>query len=595
MSSSDPDPRQRGSKLFHLWQYLRGVWPGFFVGALFLLSTNLLALRIPREIGAAVEHLQLSGDGTIPLEAETLQTGAITIALLALGAAISRILSRIFTFNAARKIEHALRGDLYHHLTTLPEAYFQKQATGDLVSRTINDVSHVRVLYGVGILHVVNTTVAYVIVLGLMTNISLKLTLYSLAPYPIILLSMRALTRAIYTRTQDVQTQLSAISARAQENLSGAAVVKAFNIQSEEEAAFQKLSEDYETKNLALARVRGAMIPYMGAVSSIGTLIVLWLGGAEVMNGEITLGKYVEFSSYIVTLSWPTIAMGWVLSIWNRGMAAFDRLREILTETSTIADPHNPAPLSQTETRALRFENVSLTYEDGTPCLHQINLEIKPGTRVAIVGRTGSGKTSLVHLIARLRDPSSGRIFLGEDPLKNLKLTDLRSYIGYVPQDPFLFSMTVEENLRFGAPEATQEELDKALVASHLKDDLSTFPNGLETVVGERGITLSGGQKQRATIARALLLDPRLLILDDALASVDTQTERAILSRLDAIMKSRTSIFVTHRFNALDLFDEVIVLDQGRIVERGHHRDLLQADGLYADLHRKQTSREEDA
>lgn len=573
-----------------LLAYFGSSWPSFAAGGVALLVTNLLALSIPRQIGGAVQHLKDATD-TTAIDISVVEGFAWMIAALALGAAVARVVSRIFIFNAGRQIEYKLRNALFAHLTTLDRAFFERSATGDLTSRVVNDVTYVRLLFGFGVLHVVNTAIAYVVVLTLMMSVSPKLTLYSLAPYPIIFFTVRLFTKAVYTRTQAAQAQLSAISARAQENLSGAMVVRAFAIQDRENQAFRALSDEYVERNLALARVRGALMPYMGVIGGLGMLIVIWLGGLETIRGDITLGDYIEFSAYVVTLAWPTMAMGWVLSMWHRGTAAFDRLGVILDAKPSVAPPAGRGaqlPPPGATSGAIEFENVSLDYEDGTPALVDVSLSIPAGKTVAIVGRTGAGKTSLVHLVARLRDPSTGRVTMDGVDLRDLDPVDVRAEIGYVPQDPFLFSMTVEDNIRLGERQASHLSVEDAIRIAGLEDDVEILTDGLETLVGERGVTLSGGQKQRVTIARAVLRAPRVLVLDDALASVDTQTERRILDELAEVMKGRTSLIVTHRFSALELVDDIIVLDEGRVAERGTHASLLEQGGIYAGLHHRQ-------
>ena len=582
-------PVSRNRQLF---SYFMSSWPSFVAGGVALIVTNLLALRIPAQIGGAVQHLKVASDAAA-IDVSVVEGFAWTIAALALGAAVARVVSRVFIFNAGRQIEYKLRGELFAHLTTLGRGFFERSATGDLTSRVVNDVTYVRLLFGFGVLHVVNTAIAYVVVLTLMVGVSPKLTLYSLAPYPVIFFTVRLFTKAVYARTQAVQAQLSAISARAQENLSGAMVVRAFAIQDRENDTFRGLSDEYVERNLALARVRGALMPYMGVIGGLGVLIVLWLGGIETIDGGITLGQYIEFSAYVVTLAWPTMAMGWVLTMWHRGTAAFDRLGHILdAEASVVAPPGGGVPMPAGGGE-IRFEDVGLRYEDGTEALRGVSVTIAAGSKVAIVGRTGGGKTSLVHLVARMRDPTSGRVLIDGVDLREMDPVVVRAEIGYVPQDPFLFSMTVEDNIRIGDRPSSRLTVDDAVRIAGLSDDIEVLPNGLQTLVGERGVTLSGGQKQRVTIARAVLRSPRILVLDDALASVDTRTERRILDELAVVMAGRTSILVIHRFSALELVDEILVVDDRRIAERGTHDELLSRGGIYAGLHRRQQMEQE--
>ncbi len=563
------------------------------VGSVLLVATNILALSIPRKTGEAIDLLRNADllDTTEPV----LRIVAV-IAALAVGAGTTRILSRIAVFNVGRHIEYDIRNQLFKHLCRLEPAWFQRQATGDLVSRIINDVNNVRLLYGLGTLHIVNTTVAYTFVLSRMLSVSPRLTLLSLAPYPLVLIVMRFFTRAIYLRTQDAQAQLSQLSALSQENLSGAAVVRAFGIQPQARSRFRTASDEYVHQNMRLAIVRGGLFPFMGSISGLGALIVLWFGGRAVISGEISLGHFAEFSSYIAVLAWPTIAMGWVLSVWQRGAASFDRLMIVLGTDPAIENAADGGlnPRAGEVSPTITFDSVSLTYDDGTEALHDIDLEIEGGRSVAVVGRTGAGKSTLIQLIARLRDPTTGELRIDDVPLRDVALDSVRASIAVVPQDPFLFSRSVRDNITFGvlddhdAAGSSSLRIDDAIRIAGLTEALEALPDGLDTVVGERGITLSGGQKQRVTIARAVLLDARILILDDALSSVDTGTERRILSELQGLMKGRTTILVTHRFNALDLFDEVIVMDEGRVVERGSHRSLIEAGGAYAEMVERQ-------
>jgi ATP-binding cassette subfamily B protein len=606
--------------------FLRYKW-WFLLGAGFLVLTNLQKFTIPVYIGHAVELLERAATGEAALAQlkSNLVWAAIAIVLLAVGGAMARILSRITIFNPGRYIEFDIRNELYDTLAELTPAFYDPAPTGDLTSRVSNDVKSVRVFYALTYLHVINTAVAYAIGIWRMAQVDLELTLICLAPYPFLLGGILWLGQALFYQTKVVQSQLSDLSAKIQENLAGVSMVKAYDIQDREIDLFSDLNEEFFDEKMHYAVLQGGLQALVGIVAAVGTFILLVVGSSRVVAGDLSLGAFVEFNGYVVALAFPTISMGWIFSIWHRGRAAFDRIVEILAREPEIESPAPEdqlelPPLETSEARGrVEMRNVSFGYED-EQVLEEIDLEIPAGSTVAFVGKTGAGKSTLVELLTRLYDPDEGEVRIDGVPLDRVSLRQLRSELGFVPQEPLLFSMTVRENIRFGLdaleydetierpppttpliePEAgdseslsQEERIEQAVDVAGLRPDIDAFNEGLETVVGERGVTLSGGQKQRVTLARALLVDPRILILDDALSSVDTQTEQVILDHLDYIMRDRTSIILTHRFNALDRVDRIYVLDEGRIVQSGTHAELMEEGGLYREMYRRQELEED--
>ncbi len=596
--------------------YFVRYWPSFIFGAVFLLATNYLGLLIPGHIGDAISTMQAQG---ISAESvlEACKEHALAIILFSIGAGIARVVSRVQIFNAGRLIEFDVRNELYERLTRLSPSWFGTMATGDLTSRVSNDVNFIRLLYAISFLHIVNTITAYFIALSKMLPLDWELTLICLGPFPVILFATRFIIRALFNQTKIVQAELSNLSSQVQQNLSGVAIVRAYAMEKREKAEFATINDAFVEANIKLISIRGAMQATMTLLAGIGTLAVLYVGAHRVVDNSLTLGQFVEFNGYVVALAFPTIGLGWVFSVWNRGVAAFDRVLDILDAPVDIVDPSDELRLPNHDgpKGSIEFSHVSFGYSEDQPILHDISLSIPAGSTVAIVGRTGSGKTTLARLISRLWDPSQGTIKIDGENLTALSLREARSEIGVVPQDPFLFSMSIENNVRFGldslendptlhrdAPQLSlgsrdqltrREQVLQALKIAGLDEDLKTLAKGIDTMVGERGVTLSGGQKQRVTIARALIMDPRILILDDALASVDTRTENVILDHLDRIMENRTCIIITHRFNALARVDRIFVIDEGRIVETGTHNDLLNSGGIYSELCERQKLKEE--
>jgi ATP-binding cassette subfamily B protein len=568
-----------------LSSYVRGQLRELALGGLFLLATNALGLAIPWLIKQAVDRMA-SGAGSATVG---------EIVLLIVGVAVLqtaiRIGSRISIFFAARQIEFRLRNDFYAQLCRLPASYYRGQRTGDLVSRATNDLTNVRALLGPGILNVINSGAVYLAAPVLLVLLSPQLTLLALLPYPVMLLVARHHMRGIYQKSRESQEELSRLSSRVQENLTGIAVVKAYAREDGEVAEFAALSRAYQDQSLALARYRSRMMPLLGAMAGLATVIVLVAGGELVRSGEITLGEFVAFTGYLGYLVWPTLALGWILSLWQRGMASWDRLRAVLAEAPALRDPPDPLPLPAwregIEIRGLRIAHGAEVVLD-LPALR-----LAAGSTVAVVGPTGSGKTTLAEVLARVTEIPAGTVFVDGVDLTRVSLGDYRRQVGYVPQETFLFSASVAQNIAIGRPGSSAEEIRRVAEVARLDGDVGSFPKGYDTLVGERGIAVSGGQRQRVAIARALLVDPRLLVLDDCLSAVDLKTEREILAGLRRELAGRTALVISHRLAAARLASEILVLDRGRLVERGSHEALLSRQGLYASLWKRQMMLEE--
>jgi ATP-binding cassette subfamily B protein len=572
-----------------LLRYVGRYWRRYLVGGFCLLGTATLVMWIPWWIREAVRIIEHGGS----LREVTGYAGIIALAAVAQG--VVRTYSRALIFNAGRNVEYDLRNDLFAHLQKLSVSFYHTQRTGDLMSRVINDISAVRVMLGPGILNFVNAPLYYVYAMALMLSMDVRMTLAAVAPFAVLLFMARKFRGEIMRSSLDVQRQMSVLSSHVQENLSGMHVVKAYAQEDAQIGRFAALNEDFQAKSLVLARMRGIVNPVMQGVSALTVLIVIWYGGIRVMRGDLLVADIVAFIAYLNVLAWPTAAFGWMLSLVERGRAAMKRLDEILEARPEITGP--PAPLRfQGLKSGVEFRNVSFAYghsNNGHAALDDVSFTLPVGKTVGLVGRIGSGKSTLAQLLPRLFDVSSGAILIDGQDIRRLSLHELRRMVGCVPQDPFLFSTSLRRNLAFGRDEVSDAEVERAVGIAKLDRDLETFPQGIETIVGERGVTLSGGQKQRATLARALVMDPPVLILDDCLSSVDAQTEAEILQGLKAILREKTCLIISHRISAVKEADEILVLDAGRVIERGSHEQLIRREGVYADLYRQQRLSEE--
>jgi ATP-binding cassette subfamily B protein len=563
-------------------RYLRLYHRQFMLGLAALVATNGLTLAIPWMLKGAVEALERAA----PLR--QIARYAVLICLTALVLSVVRTWSRWLILGASRHVVCDLRDSLFAHLQTLPASFYGRHRTGDLMSRAVNDLRLVRSMFGPGVLNAVNVALLYGVGLALMLLLDPLMTGAAVLPYPLLLLGVFRVSRTIHERSNLAQDRLAAISARAQENLSGINQVKAYVREEDEIASFSRLSGEYRERSLELARSRGLIVSLMDGLGGLSRIAVFGLGGWQVIDGALSLGGFVAFWAYLGLLTGPTIMMGWMVGVFQRGLGAIRRIDEIQSAQSDLPGDRITAPAVPLSGR-VTLRNLGFAYPGvGRPVLRDLTLDVAPGTIVGIVGRVGAGKSTLVQLLGAVHASPDGALLIDGRDINAIPTDQLRAHVGMVPQETFLFSRSLAENIALGRPGCGRAAIERAAQAARLEDDLRRFPRGLDAIVGERGITLSGGQRQRVALARALLLEPRILILDDALSSVDADTERAILAGLGEFFRRRTTFIVAHRVSTVSGADRIVVLEEGRIVEDGAPGDLLARDGHFARMRRQQ-------
>ncbi|MBL4658152.1 MAG: ABC transporter ATP-binding protein [Flavobacteriales bacterium] len=577
------------------------------IGILMIICANLFGIYPPKVIRTAFDTVaeDLSGPVTassnidyyffeeglrnllsaLSLEEKLLYFGGI-ILILALIKGLFTFLMRQTIIIMSRLIEYDMKNEVYQHYQHLSAAFYKRQNTGDLMNRISEDVSRVRMYLGPGIMYALNLAVLFTLVIGTMISVNLKLTIYVLLPLPILSFTIYFVSNIINKKSEAVQRQLSTLTTYTQEAFSGIRILKAYAREQSSIERFEESCNYYKDRSLELVKVNAMFHPFMILLIGLSTLLTIYIGGMEAIAGNISIGNIAEFVIYVNMLTWPVAALGWVTSLVQRAAASQERINEFLLEKTEI-DGTIGKDLSVQGN--IEFKNVGFTYPDsGIVALKDVSFKVEPGESLAILGRTGSGKSTIAHLINRLYDANSGEIIIDRERIDNISLKNLRSSIGYVPQDVFLFSESIADNIAFGSDQITETQIKSAAKRAAILDEVLEFPEGLQTILGERGITLSGGQKQRVSIARAIITDPTILIFDDCLSAVDTETEEKILIEIKEIMKDKTTIIISHRVSSIKHANHIIVLDEGKIVETGNHSSLLAYDSLYNKLYNQQ-------
>ncbi|MBU1095751.1 MAG: ABC transporter ATP-binding protein/permease [Bacteroidetes bacterium] len=574
--------------LFYLNKYFKRYKSLIFLGIIFILISNIAQVYIPLLLKDTIDALQNN------LSKDLITEYAVLIVLAAIISGIFRFLIRQTIIVVSWKIEYDIRQDFWSHIQRLPLRFFQNNSTGNIMAHATNDISAVRMYVGPAVMYSIDTITKFIIVLAIMISLSASLTFYSLIPLPILSYFVYKLSKKIHKKFTLIQEKFSELTTKAQENFSGIRVIKSYVREQNEVDDFSRLSSDYLKRTMEKVKIQALFMPLLYLITGVSIIVVILVGGNMVINGTFTLGGLAAFISYLGLLIWPTIAFGWVANIIQQADASMKRLHNILNEQYEIEDTSETNNSIESIKGDIEFENVTFQYRDNLPkVLDNITLKIPRGSSMAVIGHTGEGKTTLVNLISRLYDVTGGSIKIDGNPIKTIPLKVLRKEIGSVPQETFLFSDTLANNILYGVKEKDMDLVRKVSSIAKLDKDVESFPNSYETILGERGITLSGGQKQRACLARALAIDPNILILDDSFSAVDTNTEEEILNDLRVFMRGRTSIIISHRISTVKNADNIIVLNEGKIAEKGTHEELVNLGGIYADLHFKQLLEEE--